>query len=467
MLIIQSRRRARDCDGLSRRDFIQAGTLALGSLSLPLLLQARASATSAGKDYVRDKSVVLLFLSGGASHIETFNPNMSVPAPYHSVTGEVQTTIPGITFGGTFPGLAQHAKDAAIVRSFQHPIGGHVQAISHVLTGGTDQSGQAEQGFSVGSMCSRIRGANNDGTGLPTYCLLQSKEVDPQYRNERGRVARGSRSGILGPSYEPFAPDGKGTALENMRLSIPEGRLGDRAGLLEKLDGIKRKVDQANDSERRDKFTQQAMDLLLGGASRAFDLSEEDPRLIKQYDTSDFRVGKKSFRPADLGSHFLVARRLIEAGCGFVTIHSAGWDMHADGNNPGIHAGMEMLGRPMDKAVSAFLTDIKDRGLSEKVLLIITGDFGRTPKVNKRGGRDHWPKLCTLALFGGGLKTGQLIGRSARNNDVPDTNPITPSGLLSTVIRTLFDTGSLRLDPSVPRDLGRLIENGKPISELF
>ena len=111
----------------------------------------------------------------------------------------------------------------------------------------------------------------------------------------------------------------------------------------------------------------------------------------------------------------LLARRLCEAGCGFVTVQSAGWDMHADGNNPGMDRGMEMLGRPLDKAVSAFLEDSKQRGLSDKVLLVITGDFGRTPKINKRGGRDHWANLCTLAFAGGGLKMGQVIGQSDRN----------------------------------------------------
>src|SRR6185437_11346428 len=122
----------------------------------------------------------------------------------------------------------------------------------------------------------------------------------------------------------------------------------------------------------------------------------------------------------------LLARRLIEVGAGFVTVQSAGWDMHADGNNPGIKDGMEMLGRPLDTALSAFLEDVEQRGLLDKVLVLVTGDFGRTPKINNRGGRDHWANLCTLALFGGGLNMGQVIGRSGRNNDVPATEPIAP-----------------------------------------
>jgi uncharacterized protein (DUF1501 family) len=157
---------------------------------------------------------------------------------------------------------------------------------------------------------------------------------------------------------------------------------------------------------------------------------------------------------------------MCEAGCGFVTVHSAGWDMHADGNNPGIGPGMEMLGRPLDKATSAFLEDVEQRGLSDKVLLVITGDFGRTPTINARGGRDHYPKLCTLAFAGGGLGRGQIIGQSSKRNDAPATAPYAPANLLSTLLHAQFDVGQMRLDSAVPRELARLAE-APPIAELF
>jgi uncharacterized protein (DUF1501 family) len=168
-----------------------------------------------------------------------------------------------------------------------------------------------------------------------------------------------------------------------------------------------------------------------------------------------------------LGKQMLVARRLCEAGCGFVTVHSAGWDMHADGNNPGMAQGMEMLGRTLDQAVSVFLEDVEQRGLSDKILLVITGDFGRTPKVNKKGGRDHWAKLGTLAFAGGGLRMGQVIGQSARKADVPGTRPISPPEMMSTIMNTLFDIGEMRLQQGLPPDLQRLVENGRPIAPLF
>jgi uncharacterized protein (DUF1501 family) len=456
----------RDCQGTTRRDFLQAGTLGLGGLSLPWLLSHQARAAE-GTNYLRDKAVVLLFLSGGASHIETFNPNMSAPAPYHSVTGEVATNVPGITFGGTFPLLAEHADKFAVIRSFQHPIGGHVQAIVHVLTGGTDPLGQGTQGYSLGSMYARLRGANHPLTGMPTFALLNSEEVDGQYRNEKGRVERASRPGLLGPSYGPFLPGGEGPGAENMVLNMPRNRLDDRRALLDSLDGLKRQAEAEAALDGTDRYKQQAFDLILGSAAEAFDLTKEDPRIVERYDTSRFRVGKKVFRDSQLGRHLLTARRLIEAGSGFVTVHSAGWDMHADGNNPGIHAGMEMLGRPVDRAVSAFLADLEDRGLLDKVLLVITGDFGRTPKINNRGGRDHWANLCTLAFAGGGLNTGQIIGQAGKNNDVPLTEPIRTEQLLGTVMHTLLDIGVLRLNPGVPRDILTRLENSPPIAGLL
>jgi uncharacterized protein (DUF1501 family) len=162
-----------------------------------------------------------------------------------------------------------------------------------------------------------------------------------------------------------------------------------------------------------------------------------------------------------------MARRLVEAGAGFVTVQSAGWDMHADVNNPGIKAGMEMLGRPLDHALSAFLEDVQARGLSDRVLVVLTGDFGRTPKINSRGGRDHWANLCTLAFWGGGLKMGQVIGRSDHHNAVPATRPYSTPNLLSTVMHALFDVGVLRLTRTVPANLVKLIEDHKPIEELF
>jgi hypothetical protein len=465
MLTLHGGASTTDCSGLSRRNFLRAGTLGLGGLSLPWLLRNQAAAAQVDPSYVKDKAVVFIFCGGGASHIETFNPNMDGPEPSRSVTGELKTDVPGITLGGTFPMLAQHAKQMAIVRSFRHPIGGHEQAISHVLTGGTDVSGQAKEGFSIGSMYTRVRGANHPRTGMPTYSLLLAPHKDGQYAKELVRVKVGSRAGSLGANYEPFTPEG-GNALANMTLRVPAERLDDRRTLLKELDKLKHGIDDRDALSGYDQFEQQAVELITNGAGRAFDISKEKKELIERYDTSMFKCGKKVFEPSVLGKQLLMARRMIEAGCGFVTVQSAGWDMHADGNNPGVKDGMEMLGRPLDKALSAFLEDIEQRGLSDKVLVVLTGDFGRTPKINAKGGRDHWANLCTLAFWGGGLKLGQVIGRSAKNNDVPASEPITTANLLSTVMHYLFDVGTVRVTRGLPTDVVRRMEV-KPIEELF
>lgn len=460
--------------GRSRRDFLQAGTLALGGLTLPWLFQhqhALADASSNNRSglppFARDKSIVLLFLSGGATHIETFNPNMDAPSPYCSMTGDVATSVPGIEFGGTFPLLARQAHHMAIVRSFQHPIGGHVEAIAHVLSGGTDPIGKRKDGFSMGSVAARLNGANHPDTGMPTFALLTTDEVDPQYRNEEQRVANASEPNSLGAAFRPFNPAGKGDSVQNMTLRIPRERLDDRRQLLASFDQLKQHADNAMAQGGSDRFTEQAFDVILGSAAQAFDVTREDRRVVDRYETSRFQVGKKSFRSSLLGRHMLMARRLVESGCQFVTVHSAGWDMHADGNNPGIVSGMEMLGRPVDRAVSAFLEDLANRGLSDKVLLVITGDFGRTPKINKSGGRDHWSNMSTLAFAGGGLNVGQVIGQAGRKNDVPLTEPVTTRHLLGTVMHTLFDVATLRLARGVPREVMNLVEQAEPVPGLM
>jgi len=445
--------------GPSRRDFLRIGAFGLGGLALPRLLAARE------EGFVRDRSVVLLFLSGGASHIETFDPKMEAPSEFRSMTGEVPTSLPGVTFGGSFPRLAKLAHRMAVVRSFQHPIGDHEKAIVHVLTGGTDSAGQLKEGYSIGSVTSKLRGANHPEKGTPTYSLLTDDEVDPQYRNERERVRRGSHAGALGALASPFEPAGKSQALSDMSLRVPAERLEDRQELLRQLDRLEREIDQGGAIGAMDRYERQAVEVLLRGAGEAFDLSKEDPRLLKRYDTGRIKVGKKEFRPSTLGRQMLLARRLCESGCGFVTVHSAGWDMHADGNNPGIESGMEMLGTTVDIAVSAFLEDVAARGLSEKILLVVTGDFGRTPRINKKGGRDHWAKLGTLAFAGGGLRMGQVVGESDRTASEPATTPIGPAQMMSTILHTLFDVGRLRLESGVPRELLTLVET-PPIAEL-
>jgi len=452
---------------IDRRNFLRAGFLGVGGLTLPWLLQAKAMAAKSGlPNFVKDRSVVLLFLGGGASHIETFNPNSGALEPYRSVTGEVKTSIPGVAFGATFPELAKRAHRMAIVRSMQHGLTDHEQSISMMLTGGTDPDGKRKEGFGMGAAHARVLG--NTTTGLPNNIVLTHPHSERQYHKELERVVAGSRSGTLGAMYSPYIPDATNASNKSNGLQLPMDRFVNRRALAKSLDTFEQHLDSTGNMSAFDEYQQQAYEMLMSGkVAKLFDLTQEDPRVVERYDTSSTQIGFKKLEPSLLGNQLLTARRLVEAGAGFVTVQSAGWDMHADANNPNMDVGMKMLGPTVDKALSAFLDDLEQRGMSQRVLTIITGDFGRTPKLNNGGGRDHWPGLCTLALAGGGLSMGQVIGKSGPKNDVPNSEPIGIEHLLGTIFHYLFDIASLRLVQGMPKEILKLTEDTKYIQELF
>ena len=433
MLNLFTNRSYRDCEGTTRREFLKVGTLGAGALTLPSLLAARAAAKLAGQT-VKDTSVVWIWLGGGPTHVETFDPKMTAPAEYRSVTGEASTNIPGVSIGGTFPKIASIADKMAFVRSFAHSNSGHGGGTHFVMTGYDNRNidnGGLPTRPSMGAILSRVRGANHYQTGMPTYVRMGGIGTDG--------------AAFLGPAYAPFDPSGN--ARRNMNLSVDEQRLGDRRSLLDSLDNMNRAADRSGLMSGLDKFEEQAFSLVLGKATQAFDLKGEDSKTVDMY-------GK------GLGESLLRARRLCEAGCGFVTVSYGGWDMHGN-----IKRSMEGRSPDLDRAVSAFVQDLHNRSLQENILLVVTGEFGRTPKVNKGAGRDHWAPLSTLALAGGGLRMGQVIGESAPKLDVPKTTPIRPQDLMATVFHVLG------VDPRtqfVNQD-GRpiyMLEEGKPIAEL-
>jgi uncharacterized protein (DUF1501 family) len=485
------------CEGITRRELLQAGMLALGGLTLPDLLSLRAHAASAGKP-VKDTSVVLVFLTGGPSQIETFDPSMTAPAEYRSITGEVATRLPGVTFGGTFARLANWAHRMAVVRSFSHTTADHTRAVEQVIRGGNPAEA------SMGTVVAWLRGrgtspSESDATlarsktrgklhpGIesdatlarsktrgklhptlpPAHVHLNATEIDPQFHKEKQRLLTADGPGRLGALYAPFVPGGNGQVNRNLKLSVSPDCLADRRALHRAFDQFARQLDASGTMAALDRFEEQAFDLLLGKGRAAFDLSREDRRVRDRYDTSRFQTGIKKYRASALGHQMLLARRLCEAGCGFVTIHNPGWDMHGGNTQLNMTRGMEELGRPIDHALSAFLEDVEQRGLSRKILLVLTGEFGRTPRLNKNGGRDHWPQLSTLALAGGGLKMGQVVGRSSSRAEAPASRPITPAHLLATVLHLLFDLPTLRLLPGLPRSLATTINQAAPIPELI
>jgi hypothetical protein len=442
----------------TRRAFLQIGSLALGGMTWGSLLTE--SARSATDQLVRGKSVILLFMHGGPSQIETFDPKMQAPAEIRSATGEVASGLPGITFGGTFPRLAQLADQLAVVRSFVTGDGNH--DIKPVVS-------KATSGANLGSLFAHVAGLNDPLTGMPTNAALFPQAVDPSTQPPSLGFGNFAATGPLSSACAPFIPGGGGTLQQDMKLKLPLGRLDDRRRLLQGLDRAQVGLDLASNlglDRQRDK----AFRLLLGSVADAFDLAKENPHTLARYDTAPLvrpeNISKKwnnhknyADNAKSLGKLLLLARRLCERGCGFVTVTTNFvWDMHADVNNAGVAEGMRYMGLPFDHAVSAFIEDVRARGLSERILLVCCGEMGRTPRINKNGGRDHWGNLAPLLLTGGGLNMGRVIGQSTHDGGQPATSPVTIQNLIATVLHTLFDVGKLRVLRGLPRELLTITE---------
>jgi len=244
-------------------------------------------------------------------------------------------------------------------------------------------------------------------------------------------------------------------------------RFQERRRLLRTFDQLRRDLDTRGTMRGLDDFEQQAFEILVGRSRGAFDLSREDPRVVARYDTRRFQTGLSEYRASSLGLQLLLARRLCEAGCGFVTVHNPGWDMHGGDTQLDMRRGMDELGRPVDHAVAAFLEDVEQRGLSRQILLVITGEFGRTPKINANGGRDHWPQLSTLALAGGGLRMGQVVGQSTARAEGQRTDPVTLANLLATVLHVLLDDQARRQIAGLPGAVAATVASARPIAQLL
>jgi hypothetical protein len=439
-----------------RREFLRIGGLGLGGLSLASLLSSVAKAgvplSEAGKP-VTDKAVVFLFLHGGPSQYETFDPKMTAPAEIRSATGEVKTVLPGVTFGSSFPKLAKIADRLTVVRSYVPGDANH--DIKPVVS---------KDGFSanLGSAYATVAGGSTT-TGMPTNCLLFPKSVEPNAQPGQTGFGKFPSTGPFASSMAPFQPDGDGTLKKDMKLNLALDRLDDRRALLSGFDQIKRGME--SEAEAMEASRQKAFSILLGGVGEAFDLAREDEKTVEKYDTAKLydidKIDKKwnnhkfyADNARTLGKLMLLARRCVERGAGFVTVTTNFvWDMHADVNNAHLTEGMSYMGPPLDHAVSVFLDDLRDRGLEDKVLLVVCGEMGRTPRINGKGGRDHWGNLGPLLLAGGGLPMGQVIGKSSANGGDAATEPVRIQNLIGTIMHTLFDTGKLRITRGVSREV--------------
>jgi len=433
MLNLWGSRKGTDCDGTTRRDFLKVGALGLTGLTLPNLLKARAAAAASGLS-TKNTSVVWLWLGGGPTHVETFDPKMSAPMEFRSTVGAVQSNVAGIELGGAVPKMARVADRMAFVRSFAHQNSGHGGGTHWVMTGynhpPADNNGVPIKP-SFGSILAKQRGASNPATGLPTYVRL-------------GGIY-GDGPSWLGQSYAPF--DSGGNARRNMNMQVAMDRLHDRRSLLKSFDTMDRKADQSGLLHGLDNFETQAFDLIQSKAREVFDVTKEDPRTRDRYGPG-------------LGQQLLMARRLCEAGVGFVTLQYGGWDMHG-----GIANALKQTAPQLDHAVNAFVEDTSARGLDKDILLVITGEFGRTPRINGGAGRDHWAPLSTLALAGGGLKMGQVVGESTAKAETPKTTPIGPQDLMATIFHVLGISQELQYKDNSGRPTA-MVDGGKPIAEL-
>lgn len=445
-----------DRSRLGRREFLRIGSLA----GLPWAAGLSSQLAAAGlADVLRDRSVILLFMQGGPSQIETFDPKMTAPTNIRSTTGELKTALPGVTFGGTFPKLAALADRLTVVRSFVTGDDG-VHDIRPVVS-------RESFGASLGAVDARIAGTTHPRTGVPQNVALFPRAVDDSTQRENVSFGDFRATGLLGAGCAPIVPGGGGGFQDDLQVKLPLSRLGDRRELLSQLDQLQ--VSRSRNVEQLDTRRQQAIDVILGSAADAFNLSAEDPRVVQCYDTAlRMRADQidskwKNYdnyvdNAKTLGKLLLLARRLCERGCRFVTVTTNFvWDMHSDVNNAPVAEGMRYVGLPFDHAVSALITDCEQRGLGDKILLVCCGEMGRTPRLNATGGRDHWSQLAPLMLYGGGLRMGQVIGQSDAQAAQPASDPVQISHLIGTLMHTLFDVGRLRLVPGLPREISSML----------
>ena len=455
MLNILGNTRSGYCDGVTRRDFLRVGGLAMGGLSLPQLLRAEGQAGKSSSH----KAVIMIFLAGGPPHQDMFDLKPNAPAGIRGEFKPIPTNVPGLDICEHMPRLAQMMDKFVVIRSLVGAGGDH--SAGQALTGYRDLISKAQGGRpSIGSIVSRIQGAVH--ADIPPFVGLSPRTGEVRWGNP-------GDPGYLGLAHAPFTPfriegstDGGGTGGVGLSMdtaATATSRLADRRSLLGQVDGFRRSFDRVEAIRGMDSFTQRAFEVL---ASRkvyeALDVSREDPRLRDRYGVGD--MTNEADGPPCCMDHFLMARRLVEAGARVVTISFGRWDTHGD------NFGSNKIRIPkLDLALSALVDDLHRRGLDKDVSVVVWGEFGRTPAINKDAGRDHWPPVNFALLAGGGMKTGQVIGSTDKQAAYVKDRPVT----FQNVFATLYH--NLGIDPgmTVPDRSGRpmpLLEELEPIREV-
>lgn len=445
------------CDRQSRRNFLRIGSLGGAGLTLPGLL--RAEAASGGRS---SKSVIMIYLVGGPPHQDMFDLKPNAPKEIAGPWRPIATTVPGMEICEAFPMLASMAERFVTIRSVVGSQAGH-DAIQ-VFNGHDPKKPKPSGGWpQFGSAVAKVQGAT--GAAAPPYVSLCYQCTHGPY-NEPG-------PGFLGTSFAPFRP--MGPTKDDMILNgITLERLGDRRQLLKSVDRLRRDVDTTSMMRGMDTFTDQAMGLLTSSRlADALDLSKEDPAVVARYGTGDPTVFMDSNGAPRVPQSMLVARRLIEAGARVVTLNYSKWDWHGGRNTEGRKDNSIFVREAedfpiFDQCMSALIEDLHDRGLDKDCAVIVWGEFGRTPTISARVGRDHWPRVNCALMAGGGMKTGQVIGATDRLGGEAVSRPVTYSEIYSTLYHHLgIDPSTTTVTDLSGRPQYLLEEDTPPLRELI
>ncbi|WP_165227930.1 DUF1501 domain-containing protein [Aquisphaera insulae] len=440
-------RESTDRRGLHRRDLLRAGSLGLLGLGLVDLLRLRSLAGSPSAATPPARNCILIWLAGGPSHIDTFDPKPDAPADVRGEFKPIATSVPGVSIGEIFPELAKVMDRLTLIRSMTSPEADHDRASHHKLTGYRPSPALVYP--SHGSVVARVRESLPGGGVMPPYVAIPD-----------GPAASGA--GYLSPAYDPFTVGGD-PSLDTFRvqnLTPPDrltlDRLLRRRAMVQALDDFSRDVPPTTLTTSRDRFAERAYSLMTSNAAQAaFRLADEKP------ETRD-RYGRNPF-----GQSCLLARRLIEAGVTFVTLNDRGagplgWDTHQQ-NFPTLK---DTLAPPLDRGVTALLGDLSDRGLLKDTLVVMMGEFGRTPKINPNAGRDHHGRASSLILAGAGIPGGLVLGKTDARGDLPVDRPITPADLSALIYLKLGIDPERKFEAPDGRPI-RLVENGQAPRELL
>jgi hypothetical protein len=438
------------CDGVSRRNFLRIGALGAAGITLPELLRAEAAAGSTK----RPKSVILIYLVGGPPHLDMFDLKPNAPREVAGPFRPIKTNVAGVEICEHMPRLARMMDRMAVVRSI---VDSQVEHDAFQSYTGRDPKQNASGGWpTIGATVSRLQGATDPG--VPPYVSLCYPCSHGPY-NEPG-------PGFLGVANSPFRPLGDGRD-DLVLQGITHDRLHDRRRLLASVDRFRREADGRGMMTGIDAFTEQAMGVLTSSRlAEALDLSREDPKTVERYGQGDPKVFIDGNGAPRVPQSFLAARRLVEAGARVVTVNYSKWDWHGHPYGSCFDRCKEDL-EVFDRAFSALLDDLRQRGLENDVTIAVWGDFGRTPTINANVGRDHWPRVAFGLLAGGGLRGGQVIGATDRVGGEATERPVKFGELFATLYHTL----GIDVETATVNDLsGRpqfLVDGGvKPLREL-